>query len=345
MKRLLLCCLLLTGVACAETFDAAAAVVNGEEIERGELELQVDARLAGDPGATDPAARQQVAREVLSDLIRQRLLAQQARARGLDVTSEEIQAQIDEIRSRYPDEAAFQQAVTEAGLTVDELSERVELQVLADKLARAIAPDPSDEQIRAVYEERRASFRELQVKHILYAIRNNNVAGARRKADNALGVLRARTRTFADLATTSDDPSSADFGGVLADQNGTRPGWFADGTLDPTFFEAAYGARPGEIVGPVRTSFGFHLIVTIRKRVAPLERVRDQLVEQMRAETADTVVQDAIGQAAVAARVLINPRYGEWDPQTLTIVPHESYVPAEPEPSPSLPEPVLEVGG
>lgn len=348
MKRLLLCAVLLATVSCAETLNAAAASVNGEEISQTELELQVDAQLAGNPGATDPATKQQIARDVLSSLIQQRLLGQAARAEGLDATDDEIDASIDDIRSRYPDEAAFLEAVTNAGLTLEELRERIAFQVLSTELGTALAPEPSDAEVQAAYDERRSTFREIQVKHILYAVTGENVAGARRRAENALGELRARTSTFAELARGSDDPSSAEFGGVLADQNGKRPGWWTDGELDPTFFEAAYEATPGTLIGPVRTGFGFHLIVTLKKRTTPLEQVREQLVAELKAQTGESAVQQAIGEAAIRARVLINPRFGDWDPATLTIVPHESYVPAEPEPSPSASlglDPGFEFGG
>lgn len=348
MKRLLLCAALLAAVSCAETFNAAAAVVNGEEISRSELELQVETQLAGNPGATDPATEQQIARDVLSTLIQQRLLAQEARARGIEAEPDEVEAALDEIRSGYPDEAAFLEAATQAGFTIEKLTEAIELQVLSSELAIELAPEPSADVVRAAYEERRSSFREVQVKHILFEIRDD-AAAARRRAETALDALRARTRTFAAIAKDSADPSSAAFGGVLGDADGNRPGWFKDGELDPTFFEAAFDARPGELVGPVRTGFGFHIIVTIAKRTTPLEQVRAQLVEELKSQTGQAALQQAIGEAAAFAKVLINPRFGDWDPATLTIVPHESYVPAEPAPSPSGPplgfDPGLQIGG
>jgi parvulin-like peptidyl-prolyl isomerase len=332
-RRLLICVALVASVACAETFAAAAAVVNGEEISRGELDLQVDAALVGNPSGEEPATRLETARELLGALIRRQLLGQEARRRGLVAAPEEVQALLATIQSRYATEGEFLQAVTDYGLTLEELNGNLAIQVLSTELARDLAPEPSDAEVRVAYEQQADSFRELQVKHILYQIHNDNAAGARRKASKALGVLRARTRTFAQLATTSDEPASARFGGVLADADGNRPGWFQVGTLDATFFDAAYNAPVGRVIGPVRTRFGFHLIVPLRKRTTPLAAVRAQLVADLKERSGQTALEQTIGLAAVRARILINPRYGDWDPATLTIVPHESYVPAEPEPS------------
>lgn len=59
--------------------------------------------------------------------------------------------------------------------------------------------------------------------------------------------------SFAAMAREySEDPGSATQGGSL--------GWFSRGQMQPAFEEAAFSATPGQIVGPVQTSYGYHLI-------------------------------------------------------------------------------------
>jgi parvulin-like peptidyl-prolyl isomerase len=50
----------------------------------------------------------------------------------------------------------------------------------------------------------------------------------------------------------SKDPGSAERNGDL--------GWFGKGRMVKPFEEAAFNARPGEIVGPIRSQFGWHII-------------------------------------------------------------------------------------
>lgn len=65
---------------------------------------------------------------------------------------------------------------------------------------------------------------------------------------------------FADEAQgESDDEGSAKNGGDL--------GWFGKGQMVPPFEMAAFAAAPGQIVGPVRSSFGYHIILVEGKRV------------------------------------------------------------------------------
>src|SRR5690625_1530905 len=57
---------------------------------------------------------------------------------------------------------------------------------------------------------------------------------------------------FASLARRHSEDNTASIGGDL--------GWFGRGRMVEPFENAAFGASTGQVVGPVRTSFGYHLI-------------------------------------------------------------------------------------
>ena len=49
----------------------------------------------------------------------------------------------------------------------------------------------------------------------------------------------------------------------------------------PEFAEAAFSQKPGEISGPVRTQFGWHVIKVTDKKPAgtvPFEEVKEQII-------------------------------------------------------------------
>src|SRR5204862_290758 len=95
---------------------------------------------------------------------------------------------------------------------------------------------------------------------------------------------------FAELAKKfSQDPGSAGQGGDL--------GLFArDGSMVKPFEDAVFGAKPGDIVGPVQTDFGWHVIKVVTVHPAKLQsfaevkgeirRQREQRAASERAQTA-----------------------------------------------------------
>ncbi|MEO0742591.1 MAG: peptidyl-prolyl cis-trans isomerase [Bacteroidota bacterium] len=104
----------------------------------------------------------------------------------------------------------------------------------------------------------------VRARHILV----QEEAGAR----NLLTEL-ANGATFEDLAAQhSTDTSNKDQGGDL--------GWFGEGRMVPEFQAAAFAAPVGEVVGPVQTQFGYHLI-----RV-DARATRDAVVIPLRREVA-----------------------------------------------------------
>jgi parvulin-like peptidyl-prolyl isomerase len=85
---------------------------------------------------------------------------------------------------------------------------------------------------------------------------------------------------FAKLAKeNSQDPGSAANGGDL--------GCLGTGETVPEFEQAAFGAEQGEIVGPVQTEFGYHILqVTDVKseQTRSLQEVESQIRSQLATE-------------------------------------------------------------
>mgnify|MGYP001627138960 CR=1 FL=1 len=98
----------------------------------------------------------------------------------------------------------------------------------------------------------------VRASHILIPFGANKDSA---KAEAVKLTARAKKEDFAELARiNSKDPGSAQQGGDL--------GYFGKGRMVPEFESAAFGASEGEVVGPIETQFGFHIIkVTDRQTV------------------------------------------------------------------------------
>jgi peptidyl-prolyl cis-trans isomerase C len=56
------------------------------------------------------------------------------------------------------------------------------------------------------------------------------------------------------------------FSGCPSGKKGGDLGWFGRNEMVPEFEKAAFGARSGDVVGPIKTQFGFHLIKVIDQK-------------------------------------------------------------------------------
>ncbi|MDR2876909.1 MAG: SurA N-terminal domain-containing protein [Chromatiales bacterium] len=124
-------------------------------------------------------------------------------------------------------------------------------------IAAAVAVD--QDTLHRLYEEQKSSFavgEERHAHHILIAVDENadeaKVTAARQRAEALLAEIRSGKSFEAVARTNSDDSGSASSGGDL--------GFFTRDAMVGSFADAVFSMTPGELRGPVRSSFGFHII-------------------------------------------------------------------------------------
>jgi peptidyl-prolyl cis-trans isomerase C len=291
-----------------EQLPAILARVNGEAIERWELESavrDVEARA----GAPMPAEqRNEVLRGMLEQLVSMHLLAQEARTRNVTVADADVKGRIDQARQGFQSEDAFQKALAADGGSIDRLQRDITRRLQISKLLdQEITPKVSvqDNDIKAFYDQNLERFKEsdsIRASHILIAIPPNANAAdkqqARAKADVVLKKVQGGA-DFAQLARAeSQDRGSAENGGDL--------GFFGKGQMVPPFEAAAFNLKPGEVSPVVETQFGFHIIKHQEQRAArttPLAEVNQQIAEYLRAQQGEEKTAAFVEQLKAKAKV------------------------------------------
>ena len=111
--------------------------------------------------------------------------------------------------------------------------------------------------------------------------------------------------------------------------------------LDQAFAQAAWAAPIGKLTGPVRSAFGYHIIITLAKRYQPLAEVSSTIKSNLEQQVGTRVLADFITGIVKKAKIVVNPRYGDWDAATQSIVEHQFFRPAPGESPSQSPAPVL----
>lgn len=257
---------------------------------------EYEARVRGEFGSV--AAFEEIVRE---DLLRQKLLA--AVSETVYVSEADVERKYREDveraairylllpRSRFAEEARADRESLERYYEEHREEYRLPEQrvvdyVLVDKgILRARMEIPAEE-LRAFYDQNPEEFaREEQVRarHILLRTGGERTAEETRAE---IEEIRRRIEGGEDFAAVarevSEDPGSGAQGGDL--------GFFGRGRMTPEFEEAAFGAETGELVGPIETPFGLHLIEVIERRQGgqvPFEEARETVRNRLASERLD----------------------------------------------------------
>lgn len=291
-----------------------AATVDGTRITVEQVEQLVRARMES-PQFAELPADQRVAQtdalqqQVVASLVTQELLRVAAEERGVEPTQEELDEAWELQVAAIGGEEALPDALAEAGLTEEQARQQVAAGVRQQKLQASFDDqvEVTEEELRELYEEQRPQFETVDTAHILVETEE--------EADAIVELLEEGADFSEIAAARSIDPSAQENQGEL--------GPIAVGQLVPEYVEPLRDAEPGDIVGPVQTQFGWHVIRFGGFESPSFEDVREQLRQQAAGGRSGEDMNAYLTDLLERVEVDVNSRFGEWDPETGTVVPPE----------------------
>ncbi len=297
----MLCVYLLVGVAILVLVgcDPAEPVANvdsqarkvvtfeGGDVTQGELDEF--AEQSGVP--KDDPQYQATVQQIMPQLVSIEIAKAYAQEHNITVSDKEVDQELAQLKEQVGDQArssgqdvsnqeAYEQALKQNNITEEQLREDIRENLPVQEVQERVAgnAEPSDEGIQKYYKENKeAQFTTPEqrcVRHILF---NKD---QKEKAEEVKQQVENGGDDFTKLAKeNSQDPGSAAKGGDL--------GCLGKGETVPEFEQAAFGAEQGEILGPVQTEFGYHILqVTDVKpeQTRSLQEVESQIRSQLAAE-------------------------------------------------------------
>jgi len=268
---------LLAGPAqTAQLLDRIVAVAGDSAVMLSELRDKARQLLSElQAQRTNPMpSEQQIINSALDDLILEKLQLAEAQRLGISVDAETVSRAVAQIAANNGlTLQQLAQTLAAEDMSMQAFENRIRDQLLVSRLinqevTNRIQVSTSEiEQYLARQDAAPDQRREVHLMHILIATRDGATPAQIRAAAQKAEATEKRLRggeDFARVAQQVSDASNAIQGGDL--------GWAKMGQLTQSMAEQVSRAAPGDIIGPIRSNAGFHLIKVAAFRGGSEER-------------------------------------------------------------------------
>lgn len=260
MKALLALALLSAGAPKdRQLVDRVVAVVNDDVITLSELENAAQPFQDANPGPEKKAA---LLKDVLDQLISDKLIAQQVREAKIQVTADEVERAIEDIcRQNKITREELVQAIETRGMTMSRYKEDLERQLVRLKVvdfkvrSRVVIPDAD---IKAEYEKQAALEKReelVHLRHLFFRWGESPDPNERGRVLQRAKTAKARVVNGEDFAAVAKEVSE----GPTASSGGDLGEMSKQGLL-PELLRAMANLKVGEVSEPIETANGVHVI-------------------------------------------------------------------------------------
>lgn len=224
-------------------------------------------------------------KQALNVLVIEKIVRLEAKKQNINVTKEDIQAEMDKMIEEFGGEESFNNALQFYGVTRADMEYDIEMNLYLERLLEPVI-EITEEEMKEYFEENKDSFaqkEEVKARHIL--VEDEETAHEiKEKLDNGAD--------FEELAKEySTDTGTKDKGGDL--------GYFTKGKMVKEFEDVAFSLAVGEISEPVESQYGFHIIKVEDKKDAKeanyeesKEAIREKIFEQKYPEAYNNWIQE-----------------------------------------------------
>ena len=326
--------LALAATAQAQIIERVLVKVNGDILTQTELEERqtaaIRARMGADfkPEMVNNSAElkkavDEVTPQLLVEAIDELLLIQMGKEKGYQLSDEQFKGWLDNLRKEQnlTDDAKFQAALKQEGMTIEELRKNVEKQFLVGQVQRDEVGSKlslTEEEARQYYLSHKQEFVEpatVTLREILIEVPTTTQAGQsaisvakQDEAEARAAALRTRLLAGEDFAKVAAEASASP-----SKANGGLIGPINLAEVSVSLQELIGKMKPGDITQPIRTNKGVQILKleTIKPAaVQPFESVRDLVADKVHSARQQVEVRKFL--ARVRGQALI-----EWKNDTL----------------------------
>lgn len=265
------------------------AKVNDETITKGEFDKRmqivttnINKQYGANYSKSDEGKKfiESEKKQLLDEMVNEMLSVQEAKKLKVMPTTSDINTNVDksykDALSQYSnDEAKFKASLKQYGFDEPSYKEYLKTQYIVSKVEDYVNKDTkiSDDTVKQYYDSNKNKFTTddstIHVEHILV------------KTEDEAKKVKTRLDAGEDFAKVakevSIEPAAKTSGGDLGEIK------YNDSNYDATFMQAAEALDKGKTSDPVHTSYGYHIIRCIDKKVSykTFDSVKDSLKEEL----------------------------------------------------------------
>ena len=227
---------------------------------------------------------------VMQLLINAEWIEREAEEQGIKVSDEEVRKAFEtQKQQNFPKEADYKNFLKQSGQTEEQLLAQVRTGELATKISEKVVEGKdkvTDAEIAAYYEKNKARFAQPETRdaHVVLARTEERARQAKQAIEDGDSWKSVSKRY-------SIDEASKQQGGALTG--------VAAGTQDKGLDAALFSAKKGDVVGPIKTPFGFYVLEVDKINEASQqtldqsrETIRQALIEEKRQKALTAFVTD-----------------------------------------------------
>lgn len=297
-------------VYAADIVDKIVVVVNDASITKSEISeamKPVAERLKKSYSGEELDEKLKEAHQVIIErLIEDRLILQEAKKQNITAADIEIEEKMGQIKSKFPNKEAFENALEQQGLNLWELKKNHKEQIIIKKMVRQYVRQKvkiTPLQIAQYYQQHINDFKMPQAVDISQIlIKYKPEEGPERAEKTAMQVreLLSVGADFKSVAEKYSEGPNAKTGGNL--------GFVERGIMTKEIDDVILNMQEGEISKPINTNSGFVIIKVnaIRnEKTRPLEEAKTEIEELLLDENAKTLIEKWISELKSKAFISI----------------------------------------
>ena len=252
------------------------AKVNDYEIKFQEYQAELDAVL-NNMHLQEP--NEEAKKRAIEQLIDGYLLLSSAQKSDVNITEDDIEHELVEIKLKYDTENDFQQMLNSNQIDIDVIKNRIKSNLLIAKYIKnnfSVDTDIPLEKLQEIYRENLKSFKTQEMVKASHILIKGTDEDSLLKAQELYEQIKTKD-DFDKIATEcSDCPSNCQCGDL---------GYFTKGKMVKDFEEVAFDLDLNEFSEPVKTEFGYHIIMNTGRKesvIADFDEVKDALQDRLK---------------------------------------------------------------